>query len=175
MGDRRLARQPGVGPLEYRGNIRMPFGKALHMQLVENRVMPGRARRLRAVPRKSGVHHSGQRRGRRRVGAGIRDRWITHEPTRDRFRIGIEEDFLRVETMPLGGTVRPMHPVAINQTRPRPVQVAMPDLVGFFRKGETPRLDFRFRRIKKAQLDERRVFREQRKIHPSPIPDRPKR
>ena len=55
------------------------------------------------------------------------------------------------------------------------MQVAVPDLVGFLRKRQPPRLDSRFRRIEQAQLHERCVFGEQREVHALAIPSRAER
>ena len=175
VGDGSLAGQTRVGAAQFFGNLGMPLCEALHMKFVENRVVPGCAGRKAAVPSKGGIDHAGEGGGRGGVGSGIQNRGIPHKTPRNRFGIRVEEDFVRMETMSRGWFVWPMDAVAIDQPRPRSVQVAVPDLVGFLRKCQPPRLGSGFGGVEQAQLNKCGVLRKQREIHARAIPGRSER
>ena len=65
-----------------------------------------------------------------------------------------------------------MDAVAVDEAGSCAVEVAMPDLVGFFRQGNAARLGGGVGGVEQAELDLRGVFREQRKIYARAIPGR---
>ena len=170
MGDRSLAGEARIGAAQFFGNLGMALREAFDMQFVENRFVPGGARGTCAIPGEGGIEHAGEGGGRRAIRGGIGNGGIPNETPRDGFRVRIEEDFVRVKAVSRGGVVRAVDAVSINKSRPRPVQVAVPDLIGFFGKREAARLDRRIGGIKQTQFDERGILGKQREVHPLAIP-----
>src|SRR5712664_1391040 len=111
----RCRSEPGIGPPQLFGHVRVKARQALHMRLVEERVLPGRARWPVVVPAEGGVDHlAAARPG--------RDRADDHPGVR------IEQGFQRIESMlrPL----RSLYAVRIKLAGTRVGKVAVPDEVG---------------------------------------------
>ena len=70
--------------------------------------------------------------------------------------IGIEQQLVRIETMPGLGLVAAMRAVAIKQARPDIRQIAMPYLVGAFGQGIAPQFPLSLG-IKDTKLDPVRI------------------
>src|SRR5712671_138952 len=108
----------------------MKARQALDVRLVEDRVLPGRARRAVVVPAEGGVDHlAAARPG--------RDRADNHA------RVRIEQGLQRIESVlrSLGS----LHPVCIKLPGTRVGKVAVPDEVGALGKLDAPGLAAAFR------------------------------
>src|SRR5947209_12262579 len=83
--------------------------------------------------------------------------------------VRIDQELMRIETMPIGGIVRAVHAIAVDGARPCIRQIAVPDLVRIFWK----RNPFDFCRaidIKDAKFNFRGVCGEEREIHADAVP-----
>ena len=182
--DYNLAAEPLIGPavgFRHRG---MELGKAAQMRLIKNGAVPrnGAAAGL-AGPVEIGVDDDAfghERRAVALVEAGIvarfhliaKDRRIPFQLAEMPSRIRVEQQLVGVEAVALFRLVGPMHPIAVDRSRRHPWHIAVPDLVGIFGK-----LDARgfALLVEQADLDSRRMRREQREIDACAIPGRPER
>ena len=83
--------------------------------------------------------------------------------------IGIEQQLVGVEPMPLGGLVRPMDAIAIDLARPDVSDPAVEDLVGVFGKLDALQLGGAVG-VEETDLDLGGIGREQREVHALPVP-----
>src|SRR5262245_5226086 len=133
----------------------MELSEALHMQLVDDAVLPRRARPPVLAPGKRGIDDL--------AAAGA-----------DHPRIRIEQHLVWIEAVAVIGIVRPVNAVGVDQAWPRIRQVAVPDKVGAL-----PELDALglapAARVEQTQLHALGVFREQREVDPAAVPGGAKR
>jgi hypothetical protein len=86
---------------------------------------------------------------------------------RDLFRVGLDQELVRLEAMTGLGLVRAMDAVAVEQSRPRLGQIAMPHFVGALGKRDT--LDLAAAaRIEDTELDLLAFAENSAKLTPSP-------
>jgi hypothetical protein len=97
------------------------------------------------------------------------------QQTSDRFGIGIEEDLIGIETMPLVRSIGSVYAIAVKLAWPEAGEIAVPNPVPLFRKGDPVRFGSGFRRIEKAKLDVRRVLGEDGEIDSQSVPGRTER
>ena len=83
-------------------------------------------------------------------------------------RVGVEQQLVDVEPMPLMRREPPFGAVAVDGTRLQPGQVAVPHRASTFGQRDAPLLAFSVRR-KQAQKHLRRVFGKHRKIYAAAI------
>ena len=84
-------------------------------------------------------------------------------------RIGVEQKLVRIETMTVLRIIGSVGTVAVNQTKARIGEIAVPDLVGAFRQIEAR--DFApAGRIEQTKLDSLGMRREDRKIGAESVP-----
>ena len=115
-------RQPGVSTAQMFGYARVGHGEAAHVKLIDHGVAPWHARRVhhrRPVIRSD--HRPWQ------VGRGVADvglaaervivmgieRIVVAHLAGDGFGVRVNEEFVGVETLPLGGIPRAVYPVAV--------------------------------------------------------------
>src|SRR5439155_22850171 len=96
------------------------------------------------------------------------------KPAVERFRIGIDQQLVRIEPVSVRGIKRPVDAVAVKQVRSGVRQIHMPDLVGVFRKRD-PRLLTIAGAIEEAKLDLFSMSRKDGKIDALAVPRRPER
>ena len=120
MLDRRLRGQAGVGAAQLFRHFGMRLREALDVQFVDERLVPGRARRPIVAPGEGTVDHGGQRgelrrcRARRTTGRRCRiadlvaeQRIVPIQVAADRLGIRIEQDFVRLKRWPFAGSYGP--------------------------------------------------------------------
>src|SRR5215471_11450714 len=96
------------------------------------------------------------------------------EPPDKFFRIGVDEELVRIEAQPTFGLVRPMHPVSVELSRGDVVEVAVPDILGTLRQRDTLDLTPAMT-IEEAQFNFLRVSGKQGEIRSASVPGRSQR
>ena len=87
----------------------------------------------------------------------------------DSFRVGVEQQLVRVEAVALLGPIGAMHTVAVEQAGAFQRQIAVPDEIGLLRHDDA--LEFTATvRVEQTQFDLRRVLRKEREIHALAVP-----
>ena len=86
------------------------------------------------------------------------------------FCVGIDQNFIGIETMPVFRVIETMHPVSIKATGVQLFQVNMPDMAGGLYQRNADAFFFRVQGGEQAQLDTGCVFAEQSKIDAPAIP-----
>ena len=144
MFESRLRRQRFVAAALMLGNVGMQLRETSHVHLVDDGVVPGRAQRPVVAPGERRVDHSGQRRERsvvaiveREVFLLVADAISEHlvappNRTRNRFRVWIQDNLVRIETVAVLRLVRTMHAVTVELVRTGVRQKAVPHLIGLF-------------------------------------------
>ena len=157
--------------LRYAG---VPLRETLDVQLVDDRVAPRDARRTHAAPVECRIGHAAPRHvvgavGRVRdpvvAGLGAVQRRVPRDVAGERGRAGIHQQLGRIESMPVRGLVRAVHPVTVQCSRAAEArgQETVPDAAGPGRQCESR--DFTAAGgIEEAQLDAGRTGRERREI-----------
>ena len=181
MIDDRRGGEPRVGAAQRRRHLRMAHGHAAHMHFVDDRVMPGRARRAVIAPGERGIDDAAlgraggavtfvERQVQLRVGGVVAEvRIAPAHPPRQQPRIRFDQQFVGIEAVAALRIVRAVAAIAVQQAGTRLGQVAVPDLVGVFVQRDA--LHFvPTGGIEEAQLHLGRVFREQRKVDAFAIP-----
>ena len=150
--DRRLGGEPGVAAAQVFGHVRVQLREALDVQLVDQRLVPGRARRPVVAPGEGRVDHRRQRGIRRAVAVvegqvGLRVAELVAEQlvgpahvAADRLGVRVEHDLVGIEAVPAGGLVRPVDAVAVELAGQDVGQVGVPDLVGVLLQRDPVRL-----------------------------------
>ena len=151
---RRLRGQRFVGAAQVLGDARVPLRKPAHVHLVDDRVVPRRARRPIVAPGERGIDDGGERRERRRCrGRRTTGRRRDRRPiaehlvgpanrTRHRLRVWIHDNLVRVETVALPRLVRAVDAVTVELVRPDVGQEAVPDHVGLLRQARCGPISF---------------------------------
>ncbi len=126
--------------------VGMSFGKTAHVGFIEDHALPGQRIAFRMTPRKIGVDHLAFRHEGRAVAlvegqiAVFRIERIAEDFRRPlkladmRFGVGIEQEFVRIETMAFFRFIRAVHPIAVHRTGFEIRQEHVPDLVGVLRQ-----------------------------------------
>ena len=92
-----------------------------------------------------------------------------HQPAGQPLCIGIEQQLVGVEAVPVLGMIGAMHPIAVELPWRDIVEIAMPDILGTFRQFDA--LEFTAAlTVEQAKLDLLRIGREQRKVGASSVP-----
>ena len=142
MLDRMLVREPGVGAAQFRRHPRMTHGKALDVQLVDHRVLPGNARRAVVFPVVCGVDNAAFRHSVRIISAvegqilvlvadAISEvRVAPYQLSGQALGVGVDQQLVGVESVTVVRPVRAMDAVAVKHARAGLRQIAVPDVVG---------------------------------------------
>jgi hypothetical protein len=93
----------------------------------------------------------------------------------DRSGIWIDQQFRRIEAMPVVRIVRSVHPIAVPQTRLHALQIDMPDAIGLFGNRYSGGFQMFVAIIIETEIYAGRAFAEKRKVYARPIPVRPLR
>src|SRR4029079_1785453 len=164
-------------------HLRVQLGEAAHVRLVDDRVVPRRARIAIVAPRERRIDDLAFRHAARVVASILRQvgalaadaitemRIAPRERADDRLRVRIEQQLLRIEAMALLRLIRTVHAIAVELAGPRFGQVAMPDLIGLLAQRDALQLAPPAI-IEQAQLDAIRKLREQREVDPLAVPRR---
>src|SRR5262249_15844134 len=149
--------------------------------LVDNGLVPGRARWTVIPPGKGGINDHGQGSIGRviapiigqiglRIAQAVAKKGISPAHiTANRFGVGVEYNLVGVEAVPLLWCVGAMDAIAVELTREHLWQVSVPDVIRLGWQRDAVRLLVSVSRVKEAQLHLRSVLREERKIHPFTI------
>ena len=169
-----------------RRHRRVEDGQPLDVRLVDDRLAPGPPRRAVVAPFVSGRLDDGFRHHRcavaavrgeiAAVGAGAiaEERVVPADPAGKAPRIGVDQELVRIEAVPGTGIVGAVNAVAVELARPKPGDVAVPDLFGPGRQRQA--LDLApARGVEEAEVDLRRMGGEQGEVDATPIPDRAER
>jgi hypothetical protein len=180
VDDRRGA-QPGIGAAHFGRNMRVQAREALDMQLIDDGLMPGNIGAAVPLPIKAGIDHLALEHAgcavataEAQVLPGAADA-VTElgiapgDGADNRLGVGVEQQLVRIEPVPLLRPVRTMDPVAVQLAGTQFGQVGMPDLIGLLAQLEAL-LFVSSAAIKQAQLDLIRVLGEQGKIDPFAVP-----
>jgi hypothetical protein len=142
----------GEGAALVRAYVLAAYAGAAHVGLVDHRAGPGHPGPHVAGPVEAVLGHDGARHGRRAVAAveaqvGARgvepvaeQRVAPAQRPRQRARVRVQQQLVRVEALAALGLIGPVGAVAVVQARPGVGQVAVPDLVGAF--GQRQARDF---------------------------------
>jgi hypothetical protein len=184
--DHRLGRQPGKGPACGFGNLGVTLGQAGDMGLVKDRLRPRHLGRAVVAPGEGVVDHEafGHQPG---TVAAVEAKVLAHAPDPvaemgvGPFQrpdqcpgVGVDQQLVRVEAVPLFRPVRAVDPIAVKLARTDIGQIDMPDLVGVF--GQDDAVGFALAvGVEQAQLDLFGMGRKQREIDPEAIPGGPQR
>jgi hypothetical protein len=137
VGEGRVRGQAGVGATVGFGYAGVQLAEAAHMHFVQDAVRPGRGRRGIALPVEAVVHHTGlQRQGAvvapihaQRVVTGLAAVHVAPlELANHLARIGVEQQLVRVEALPLLRLPRPVGTQAVDQAGTSATEVAVPDI-----------------------------------------------
>ena len=180
--DRRLGREPGVGAAKILADARQEAREALHVELVDHRLVPRAAQELIALPLERLVDHD-RLRDRRCVVARVDHEVVAvrvgerapaipeHRPF-DRLCVGVDQELVRIEPVAPLRRPRPVDAVAVELPRPDTVEVAVP-VVGGLPRQLTSCLDAGG--VEEAQLDALGVLRAQREVRAAAVPARAER
>ncbi len=91
----------------------------------------------------------------------------------DGLRIGVQQEFVGIESMPVFRIVGTVNPVAIELAGLKVGDVNMPNQVGGLRQLDNPARVAGIRRAEQAQLNLFRILREEREVDPLAIPRSP--
>jgi hypothetical protein len=185
--DRRFRRHARIRPAQFLRHARHPLGESLHVDFVDQRLVPGHLRGAVIAPRECRVHNRGERCERgvvpsvegqifRRVADAVGEHLVApvHFPS-DGFCIRIEQDFVRIEAHAPCGLVGTVDTIAVELAGPRVGQAAVPDHVGLLGHRDPVHFLPRINRIEKTQLDLRGVLGEEREVHACAVPSRTQR
>ena len=122
IGAANQLRQPGMQP-----------GQPFNMGLIDNRFTPGGSRRRIVLPVVTQIHNLRLWRNRRAVttiGRKIAavETLIIGQYALNPVTARVEQQFGRIKAVPLRRIPRPMHTVAVEQTRPGGSKPAVPDI-----------------------------------------------
>jgi hypothetical protein len=95
---------------------------------------------------------------------------VSPHPPRNRFGVGIEEQFGRIEAMAFLRNIRSVDAIAIALPWPELGHIPVPHLIGAGGEWQAETLMGTLRRVKEAEVDTRGMRGEQGKIHPGAIP-----
>ncbi len=155
-------------------------------RLVEHRAHPGHVRRTVVAPRERRVdddrfgHAAGvvatveAEVAARRADAVAVVSVAPADRSVQRLRVRIEQQFVMVETVPVGRVVGAVHAVAVQGARPQPRQVPVPHLIGILRQRVARDLAASAC-VEDAQVDALRVCREEGEVHARTVPGRSQR
>ncbi|VVO70325.1 hypothetical protein PS732_01289 [Pseudomonas fluorescens] len=178
--------QTGEGATHVFRHRRMPHADAAHMGLIDDGFVPRHADALVVAPGVGRVDDLalGHERGavafvETEVGVWMADGvaeqcFRPFQFANQLFGVGVDQQFVVVETVTVRGVIRPINAVAVDHPRVRVGQVAVIDLVGVFREFDAFELDFACI-IEDAQFNLGGVGGEQGKVHPQAIPGRAER
>ena len=183
--DDRIGGEAQVGAPEMLGDTGVQHRHAAHVALVDDTAVERGEGPSVVAPGECRVDHQALRHpaGRvpvvvgevfGRVANGVAEQLVAPpDPAAHCLRVGVDQQFGRIEAVPLLGLVGPAHPVAVERTRSHVGQIGVPDPVG----GDG-HLDLRTRLLvvgvfEQAQLDGRRVLREDGEVDPFAVPCRP--
>ena len=174
--------QPRVGAAQRLRDVGVARGKPLHVDFVDDRLVPGDPRRPIATPGEGRIRDDALRRVGRAVPiipaeifGGLTDRVAEHriapdDGTVDGPSIGIEQELRRIEAMTLLGLIRSAHPIAVAQPRTCVGQVDVPDVMRVLRHRDLRYLTAAWLIFEYAQVDTGSVFGEQGEIDAGAIP-----
>jgi hypothetical protein len=177
---------PLVGALQVRGHVRVQPRIAVHVHLVDHAVVGHEVRVAVLAPVERGVDHLRARHAggvvalvERQVvllvADGVAEVRVAplHAPD-DAARIGVDQQLVRIEAVPLLRLVGPVHAIAVELAGAQLRQVAVPDEIGALAQRDALHLALAGL-LEQAQLDLLGVAREQREIHPFAVPGRAER
>ena len=180
---RREAREAA---LERRRHVRVALRVSAHVHLVDDPLVAREVRMAVVAPAERRVDHLAAGHGGGVVApvegqvlallpdgvavVGVAPAHVAH----DAARVGVEEELVRVEAVPLLGLVGAVHAVAVELPRPRLRKVAVPDEIGALAKRDALRLA-PSRLVEEAELDPLGVAREEGEVHALAVPRRPER
>ncbi len=167
-------------------HVGVAHGEAAHVQLVDQHVVPGHARRPIVAPDEGGVHHLTLGHPWRAV-AGVEAEILgaTADPIAklgiapmnladDAFGVGIEQQLVSVEAVALLRPVGAMHPVTVQQIGPGFRQIGVPDSAGALAQRDLCDLVLALG-VEQAQHHLFGVLRKQSEVDALSVPGRPKR
>src|SRR4051794_18497682 len=96
------------------------------------------------------------------------------EPPLQRLGVGVDQQLVRIEPMPVRRIEGPVNTISVKQVRASVRQIGVPDLVGIFRKHDA-RLFLEAGAIEQAKLDPFGMRRKNRKVHTLAVPSGPER
>ena len=164
------------------GHIPAQHAETAHVHLINDGALPGRSGPPIVAPGKGRINNTALEHRRRAVtvveGQVVAALHFVPEQGRpplqlpdNRFGIGVEQQLVRVETMPCIRLVRAMNPIAVDRARARIGQKSVPHLIGVF--GQRNPLEFLLAAIvEDTQFDLRGVRGKQRKVDAEASPGR---
>ncbi len=180
------AADAGVGAAQLGGHVFPELGEAAHVGLVEDGLVQRAGRAGDVVPGEGGVHDDGLGHEdgvvavvEAQVGGVVADAVAEHavvplDVAGDGLGVGIEEEFVGVETQALFGLVRALDAVAVELAGLQLGEEAVPDVVGAFGEPDAVRLGPP-EIVEEAQLDAGGVFGKEREVDAVAAPRRAER
>jgi hypothetical protein len=179
--DHRRVGHAGVRPAQLLGELRVARGEALDVDLVDDRLVPGRARRPIGAPVEERVRDHGARHEGRAVVVVAAERLAEHVREHggvplhgavDRLGVGVEQQLVRVAAVSLARVPGAVHAEAVALARPYVGQVAVPAVGVDLGQRDALLLAVR---VEEAELHALRQLREQREVGPRPVVGGPER
>ena len=180
-------RQPRIRSAQARRHGRMAAGEAFDVRFVDDGFMKWNVGRLIAAPVEKRVNDDGF--GdvwravavvARKIGARMAERVaergvVPLNRARNRFRIRVNQQFRRIEAMPLFRLIRAVNAIAVAQPRSRLREIDMPDVIRAFRDGNSGDFLRAVAIIEQAEFHAARMFGKEGEIHAPAIPCRAER
>ncbi len=179
--DHRRRGEAGKGAAMLGSNAGMALGNAAHVELENDRPFPRGLRPIFLAPGKRRLHDPAfgneagvvapvDRQILARAAEAVAEIGIgPAQPAVQRPGVGVNQEFVGVEAVPIGRVVGAMDAIAIKLVGAPVGQIDVPDLVGIFGKLD-PRFLANSGAVEQTQLDLLRMRREQREIHPLAVP-----
>jgi len=181
MVDSRERRHAGVSAPQLRCDARMPSAETIDVQLVDDGLVPRRARCAHAAPIEGRGYHLALGQLMRIVAPVERQilalaagfvaevRIGPAQPADDGLGIRIQQQLVGIETQPVFGLVRAVYAIAVQLARLGFRQIAAPYLVGLLAQPDAREFALAGT-VEQAQLDLLRVLGKQGEIDPFPVP-----
>ena len=181
LDDRRRC-DTGVGAAQLLGHVGMQHGHAAHVRFVDDRLVRLVGRTVLAGPIECRIDDRRQRRERRtvavvegqiavRMSQGVAEQLVRPlELASYRLRVGVEQQFVRIETQAPGGLVRSVHPVPVQLAGRDVRQIDVPGAAGALANAYS--LLAAAGLVEETQLHRIGTLGEQREVHSTAIPGR---
>ena len=175
-------RHRGIGAAHFGRHFGVAHGEAIDVQFVSQGLVPWRARWRIVAPTERRINDDalGHRTGAVavilgeigiRVADGVAEYDIAPgNGAGDGFRIGVEQQLRRIETMAFLRLIGPVHAIAVKLPRSRFGQISVPDLIGVLSQTDARLLLRRVGRIEQAKLNGSGILGKEREADARAVP-----
>ena len=180
MPDGRFGGESQVRAAQRFRDVRVQLRESLDVKFVDERLVPGRPQRPIVPPRERAVDDRRERREWRAVAVVERrvflaeleaeQRLVPSHGSPDHLGVGIQDEFVRVESIAHVGCERAVHPIAVELAGEDVREVPVPHHIGVFGQRNRDGLNFGLRRVEQAQFDACCVFRKHGEVDADTVP-----